>query len=89
MPPELLDKLSQDEINLQAIVQAEALESESGETVYWELEDHAGTSMAETPHRMGAFTCRVVVESLKLEEGATESRATACRTNETGWTLSF
>lgn len=89
MPPELLDKLSQDEMNLQGIVQAEALESEIGETVFWDLGERAGTSMAEPEHRMGGFTCRVVVESLKIDGAATESRATACRTDETSWTLSF
>jgi surface antigen len=89
MPPELLDRLSQDEINLQTLVQAEALSIETGETVFWETEDRAGTALAEAPHRMGPFTCRVVIETLKIEGAATESRATACRTDETGWTLSF
>ena len=89
IPPELLDLLTQDQMSLQTIVQADALAGAFGETVYWELDDRAGTSRAEEPHRMGAFSCRVMVESLKIDGTATESRATACRTENTGWTLSF
>ena len=89
MPPELLDRLTQDQRTLQGLVQAEALASDDSETVFWELEGRAGTSTAEAEHRMGTFTCRVLVESLKFGETATESRATACRTDETAWTLSF
>lgn len=89
MPPELLDQLTQDQINLQALVQSEALAGPVGETVYWDVDDRSGTSRAEEPHAMGAFTCRVMVESLKIDGTATESRATACRTEATAWTLSF
>jgi len=89
MPPELLDRLNQDQINLQSIVQAEAMTSSTGETIYWEFEERAGTSLAEPEHRMGGFTCRVVVESLKIDGTATESRATACRTEGAPWMLSF
>lgn len=87
MPPELLDQLSQDQINLQAIVQAEALADDKGETILWDLDGRAGTARTEAPHTLGAFTCRAVIESVKLSETATEARATACRTDATAWTL--
>lgn len=89
LPPELLDQLTQDQVNLQTLVQAEALAGAADETVFWELDGRAGTARAEAPHALGAFTCRAMIETIKLGETATESRATACRTNVTGWTLSF
>jgi len=92
LPPELLNQLTEGQLTLQAIVQADALEGPGKETVFWEYEGRAGTATSEEPHRMGSFTCRVLVETLKLEdasEEATESRATACKTDTTGWTLSF
>jgi len=92
LPPELLDQLNKDQIILQSMVQKEALESANDDIVFWELEGSAGTAFAEAPKQMGSFTCRAVVETIKLDDGtdeATESRATACKTENTSWTLSF
>lgn len=93
LPPELLDQLNKDQLILQAMVQQDALEGPEDEIVFWELEDgSAGTASAAATHQMGNFTCRAMVETVKLNDGtdeATESRATACRTEATGWTLSF
>jgi len=89
LPPEVLDQLSQDQVNLQAIVQAEALDGEAGETIFWELDDRAGSARAEAPHTMGVFTCRGMIESIKQGDTATEARATACRSPSMAWTLSF
>lgn len=93
LPPEVLDKMSKDELVLQAMIQNEALEDEAGEVIFWDLEGHSGTAWAEPAHRMGAFTCRIVTETAKLDAAedaqATQSKATVCKTEDTGWTLSF
>lgn len=109
LPPELLDKLTKDQLILQSMVQTEALANQTNEVIFWELEGRSGTSYAEAESRMGDFTCRVIVETLKLEPAsaensasesqsdtakpaevqATEAKATACRTESVGWTLSF
>lgn len=92
MPPELLDQLTNDQLTLQSMIQADALEGPGGETVFWELDGRAGTAVAEEPHRMGGFTCRALTETLKMAEAdaeATQATATACRTEATSWTLSF
>lgn len=92
LPPELLDQLSDDQLILQSIVQTDALDGPGEETVFWELDGRAGTALAEEMHQMGGFTCRDIVETIKLAETdteATQSRATACRTEATSWTLSF
>lgn len=81
--------MTQDQVNLQAMVQAEALAGDAGETIFWELDGRAGTARAEPPHTMGVFTCRVMIESIKMGETATEARATACRSPSMAWTLSF
>lgn len=92
LPPELLNQLSDDQLILQAMIQADALEGPGAEVVFWELDGRAGTAAADAPHRMGGFTCRLVTETLKMAEAdteATEAKATACRTETTSWTLSF
>jgi hypothetical protein len=93
LPPGVLDKMSKDELVLQAMIQNEALDSETDEVIYWDLEGHSGTAWAEPAHRMGAFTCRLITESAKLDADedaeATQSKATVCKTDDTGWTLSF
>ncbi|MBL8644734.1 MAG: hypothetical protein JNK21_12430 [Rhodospirillaceae bacterium] len=91
LPPELLDQLTKDQIILQSMVQKDALEGPGDETVFWDLEGRAGTAFAEAPVRTGGFTCRVIVETLKIDDSgeATESRATVCKTESTSWTLSF
>jgi surface antigen len=91
LPPDLLDQLTQDQIILQSIIQLDALDGPGNETVFWELEGRAGTAFADQPTRTGSFTCRLITETLKLDDSgeATEAKATACKTENTSWTLSF
>ncbi len=91
MPPELLDQLTKDELILQSMIQLDALDGPGKETVYWDLKGHAGTAFAEDPSTHGGFTCRIITETLKLDDSgeATESKATVCKTEGTHWTLSF
>ncbi|MDX2143029.1 MAG: hypothetical protein SFV19_06720, partial [Rhodospirillaceae bacterium] len=93
LPPEVLDQMTKDELILQTMVQTEALAIATDEVIFWELDGHAGTATAETEHRMGTFTCRLLIETVKLDPAedatATQSTATVCRTEATGWTLSF
>lgn len=91
MPPELLDQLTKDELILQSIIQLDALDGPGKETVFWDLNGRAGTAFAEDPVVKGDFTCRVITETLKLDDSgeATESKATACKTSVAKWALSF
>ncbi len=91
MPPELLDQLTKDELILQSIIQLDALDGPGKETVFWDLNGRAGTAFAEDPTTTGGFKCRVITETLKMDDSgeATESKATACKTESTAWTLSF
>lgn len=93
LPPEILDKMTKDELILQSMVQYEALTNDKDEVIYWDLDGHAGTAMAAAEHRMGSFTCRELTETIKLDTAddaeATQSKATACRTEDVGWSLSF
>jgi hypothetical protein len=91
MPPELLDQLTKDELILQSIIQLDALDGPGKEVVYWDLNGRAGTASAEEATTHGGFKCRVITETLKLDDSgeATESKATACKTESTSWTLSF
>lgn len=93
LPPEVLDQMSKDELILQSMVQLEALTNTKDEVIFWNLEGHAGTATASADHRMGGFTCRDITETIKLDTTedakATQSKATACRTDNVGWSLSF
>lgn len=93
LPPEILDQMTKDELILQSMVQLEALTNTKDEVIFWDLDGHAGTASAEPEHRMGAFTCRTITETMKLDTAedakATQSTATACRTDDVGWSLSF
>jgi len=93
LPPEVLDRMTKDELILQRMIQLEALTSTADEIIYWDLDGHAGTAAAEPEHRMGGFTCRLITETVKLDATedatATQSKATVCRTESTDWTLSF
>jgi hypothetical protein len=93
LPPEVLDRMTKDELILQRMIQVEALASVGDEVVFWELEGREGTAIAESEHRMGNFTCRLMIETVKLDVAAdataTQSKATVCKTENTDWTLSF
>jgi len=93
LPPAVLDDMSKDELVLQAMIQTEALDTDTDEVIFWDLDGHSGTAWAEPAHHMGAFTCRLITESAKLDAAedaqATQSKATVCKTENTGWTLSF
>jgi surface antigen len=93
LPPEVLDQMTKDELILQAMIQLEALTSDKDEVIFWDLEGHAGTASAEKEHRMGTFVCRTITETIKLDTTedaqALQSKATACRTDDVGWSLSF
>ena len=93
LPPEVLDQMTKDELILQSMVQLEALNNSKDEVIFWDFEGHAGTAAAEAEHRMGTFTCRKITETIKLDQAedakATQSTATACHTDNDGWSLSF
>jgi hypothetical protein len=93
LPPDVLDQMTKDELILQAMIQLEALTSDKDEVIFWDLEGHAGTASAEREHRMGTFVCRTITETIKLDTAedaqALQSKATACRTDDVGWSLSF
>lgn len=91
LPPEVLDQMTKDELILQSIVQLDALDGPGKEVVFWDLNGRAGTAFADAPHNTGGFKCRMVTETIKLDDSgeAIESKATACKTESTAWTLSF
>jgi hypothetical protein len=89
MPAELLSKLTTDQAGLQRAAQREASTAIVGETIFWKLDGREGSAKTKSESKRGTFTCRIFEQTLKLEDSVETARATACRTETTGWTRSF
>lgn len=89
LPAGVLAQLTKDQAALQRAAQREAATAVVGETIFWKLEGREGTAVTESENKMGAFTCRTFVQTLKLDDTVEKASATACRTETTGWTRSF
>ncbi len=89
MPADLLAKLTTDQAGLQRAAQREASTAVVGETIFWKLDGREGSAKTKSESKRGTFTCRIFEQTLKIDDSVETARATACRTETTGWTRSF
>lgn len=88
-PAAVLARLTPDQADLQRAAQREAVKALIGETIFWKLDGREGSAMTKSENKLAAFTCRTFEQTVKFDDAVETARATACRTESTGWTRSF
>lgn len=89
LPPDVLTKLSTDQIGLLSAAQNAALDAQIGEIIEWTYEGVYGSAQALSETTMGTMRCREFEQTIKINGETKSATGSACERGMGQWARSI